>query len=256
MTTLIIGDIHMQSKLILPWVVETYIQTHRVSRIVFIGDYFDQWNQTGNDALYISELEQLVEFNQIAMTHDISIDWLIGNHDAPYLLNQYEIYSSDDSIVRLAIKDVLQKTLKPKLTTNVEGYQVSHAGIASTLPIENFDIESEEGYITLDRLNRSDDFNPSPLWIRPHELSYASKSHYYKKQIFGHTPTTTIGKTKSPIETWNVDTFSLTPELQPIGDGSVMLIDDSGKIHIEKFPQWRSKAISERRLDYFAHPTH
>ncbi len=47
MKTLLIGDLHLKSQLILP-IVDKIIQTHNIKRIIFLGDYVDLHGQTNN----------------------------------------------------------------------------------------------------------------------------------------------------------------------------------------------------------------
>lgn len=254
MNTLIIGDIHLQAGIILPWIKQDVLNKHKVNRIAFIGDYFDQWGQTGNNALYIKEMEVLSDFVTYAKSHNLQIDWLIGNHDAPYVLNQPEHYTSDDKTIRESICNLLKDVIRPKLTCNVGKYQLSHAGIASNHPYENIDVFTPEGYETLYQLNRADGHTlygalGSPLWIRPNQLMYTEP--YYKHQIFGHTPVKSITQLDAHFEAWNIDTFSLTSNMIPIGDGSVLLIDETDELKTIAFPNWTSGDMYINRLEYF-----
>lgn len=40
MKTLLIGDLHLKSQLILP-IVDRIIQTYNIKRVIFLGDYVD-----------------------------------------------------------------------------------------------------------------------------------------------------------------------------------------------------------------------
>lgn len=55
MKTLLIGDLHLKSQLILP-IVDKIIQTHNIKRIIFLGDYVDLHGQTNNIQLYAKDL--------------------------------------------------------------------------------------------------------------------------------------------------------------------------------------------------------
>lgn len=251
MRTLIIGDLHLQAGLIFPWIKSEFIESKSIDQIIFIGDYFDQWGQCGNDALYLAELKTLVNFKTYCELNNVKTVWLIGNHDAPYILNRPEIYSSEDRIVRERIQDAFRIDLKPTITYEVDGYQLSHAGIASPNPYRNIDWTTPVGYIELKHLNDADglgvnDELASPLWLRPSTLCKLSNP-YYTKQIFGHTPVRTVQRESNIIEAWNVDTFSLTRGLVPIGDGSVLILDN-GKISKDYFPDWQGDAMYNRRL--------
>lgn len=85
MNTFVIGDLHLQAKEIIP-LIKPLIQIHSVEHIIFVGDYVDQWNQTGNDSRYISELNTLIEFKNWCSNMNIETTFLLGNHDVPYLI--------------------------------------------------------------------------------------------------------------------------------------------------------------------------
>lgn len=79
-TTLFVGDLHLQAKLILP-LVEKAIEKHNVERVIFMGDYVDQWNQCDNSQLYINELTLLAEFrNKLIKEGKVEPVFLIGNY--------------------------------------------------------------------------------------------------------------------------------------------------------------------------------
>ncbi len=73
MKTLLIGDLHLKSQLILP-IVDKIIQTHNIKRIIFLGDYVDLHGQTNNIQLYAKDLTFLYsEYN----VSKITIRWLL-----------------------------------------------------------------------------------------------------------------------------------------------------------------------------------
>lgn len=251
MRTLIIGDLHLQAGLILPWIKNVIIK-ETIQKVVFIGDYFDQWGQCSNDRLYLSELNELLDFNRYAIANGIEVDWLIGNHDAPYILNKPDVYSSDNREVRMQIQDGL-KLLKPKVTTKVGHFQVSHAGLMLDRIYKNIDFTTPAGYLELDHLNQEDGYTSdgyaSPLWVRPNTL--LSSTSHYKHQIIGHTNTRSVEHLKGNIEVYNVDTFSLNRNLTPIGDGSVLIVNEDDSVNVVVHPHWKLVAFNAARKHYF-----
>lgn len=251
MRTLIIGDLHLQAGLILPWI-KTVIIQENIQKVVFIGDYFDQWGQCSNDRLYLSELNELLNFNRYGNANGIAIDWLVGNHDAPYILNTPEIYSSDNREVRMQIQDGF-RMLKPTVTTKVGRFEISHAGLILNRIYKNLDFTTPAGYLELDHLNLEDGTSAlgyaSPLWVRPNEL--LTSNSYYKHQIVGHTPTRSIEHLEGTIEVFNVDTFSLYKDLSPIGDGSVLIVNDDSSVNTVVFSNWNTPSFNKTRLNYF-----
>lgn len=221
MKTFIVGDLHLQSQKILP-IIKPLLIENKIEQIIFIGDYVDQWGQTGNDSLYISEINTLLNFKEWCHEQNIKVIYLLGNHDVIYLIDSCKIYTSDSRKIRYQVAQMLLE-LEPTLSVNVHGYQLSHAGFAKNLQVSN-DL-SIKHLQTLENMvgPGSGGSNPygSEIWLRPEELEkYPSKN--YSKQIFGHTPVKTININENNI---NVDTFSLKRNLKPIGDGSILYID-------------------------------
>ena len=109
-TTLFIGDLHLQASLILP-LVEKNIEKYNVERVIFMGDYVDQWNQCDNSGLYLKELTLLNEFREkLIKESKVEPVFLIGNHDMSYLIEIPEYYSVYN---RQTFEDVIIKTTTP-----------------------------------------------------------------------------------------------------------------------------------------------
>ena len=51
------------------------------------------------------------------------------------------------------------------------------------------------------------------------------------RQVVGHTPRRTCARLRADPEVWCCDTFSLFRDGRPIGDGTVLVVDD-GKIGV------------------------
>lgn len=92
MKTLLIGDLHLKSQLILP-IVDKIIQTHNIKRVIFLGDYVDLHGQTKNIQLYAKDLTFLYSWKIDKEQNGIDVINLIGNHDAYYLLGEQAPFS-------------------------------------------------------------------------------------------------------------------------------------------------------------------
>lgn len=229
MKTLIIPDVHMKTKQILPRAKEL-IKEHNVEHVVFLGDYFDEWKQQTNARLYQITCNDLLKFNE-----EYDCTFLIGNHDIPYLTGKLHHYSCHLLNIRKEIVQTLQQ-LKPRLACDVNGWLCSHAGyIGDPSKYHYNNIFSYPNYLrTLIKMDET--FNSSPLWIRPDNLTYHENLTHYKKQCVGHTPVykATFLQTYKGNELVVLDTWSITSTGYNIGDQSFAIIDNDGKLTIVK----------------------
>ena len=114
MKTLLIGDLHLKSQLILP-IVDKIIQTHNIKRIIFLGDYVDLHGQTNNIQLYAKDLTFLYDWKIEKELNSIEVINLMGNHDVYYLLGEQVPFSIQNLEVFFAVQQL-------------DDYLVSHAG--------------------------------------------------------------------------------------------------------------------------------
>lgn len=259
-TTLFVGDLHLQAKLILP-LVEKVIEKHNVERVIFMGDYVDQWNQNDNSQLYIDELTLLNEFREkLIKEGKVEPVFLIGNHDMPYLINIPEYYSVYNRQTFSKVHDLLLR-LQPQIAYEVdEDFVASHAGYDGeaiyTIPEwhfkpwlygyidESIKLQKQVGY------RGGLGTNGSVLWA-----DFDNFDHLYiKYQVVGHTPKQTLvgkrGPLMNPGNVICVDTFSLNQFYNPIGDGSMLLYKDNN-FEVIKNPEWQSDDFSLKRLIHF-----
>lgn len=260
-TTLFVGDLHLQAKLILP-LVEKAIEKHNVERVIFMGDYVDQWNQNDNDQLYIDELTLLNKFRKkLIKEGKVEPVFLIGNHDMPYLIGIREYYSVNDTGTFDKVHDLLLQ-LQPQIAYEVGEYSVaSHAGYVQTSAWEipkwhfkpwlyGYIDESIELQKDVGRRGGFDTFG-SMLWEDFGERLWRAGMKY---QIVGHTPQKTItdlrGDVTCEANCICVDTFSLNQFYNPIGDGSMLLYKNDTFEVIEN-PEWQSDEFALQRLLHF-----
>lgn len=261
-TTLFVGDLHLQAKLILP-LVEKTIEKHNVERVIFMGDYVDQWNQNDTSALYIDELTLLNEFREkLIKDGNVEPVFLIGNHDMPYLINIPEYYSVYNRQTFSKVHDLLLR-LQPQIAYEVdENFVASHAGYVQLpgwgiIPEWHFKPwlyayidESIELQKQVGRRGGFDTFG-SMLWEDFGERLWQAHMKY---QIVGHTPQKTITDLREDLNSeyncFCIDTFSLNQFYNPIGDGSMLLYKDNN-FEVIKNPEWQSDDFSLKRLIHF-----
>lgn len=260
-TTLFVGDLHLQAKLILP-LVEKAIEKHNVERVIFMGDYVDQWNQNDNDQLYIDELTLLNKFRKkLIKEGKVEPVFLIGNHDMPYLIGIPEYYSVYNRQVFDKVHDLLLQ-LQPQIAYEVDDdFIASHAGYVQTsaweIPLWHFKPwlysyidKSIELQKQVGRRGGFDTYG-SMLWEDFGERLWRAGMKY---QIVGHTPQKTITDLRDNITCEAncicVDTFSMNQFYNPIGDGSMLLYKDNNFEVIEN-PEWQSADLGLKRLVHF-----
>lgn len=260
-TTLFVGDLHLQAKLILP-LVEKAIEKHNVERVIFMGDYVDQWNQNDNSQLYINELALLNKFRKkLIRKGKVEPVFLIGNHDMPYLIDIREYYSAYNTDTFDKVHDLLLR-LQPQIAYEVDDYIIaSHAGYVQTsaweIPLWHFKpwlySYIDESINLQKQVGRRGGFNTygSMLWEDFGERLWRAGM---KCQIVGHTPQKTITDLREDItgevNCICVDTFSLNQFYNPIGDGSMLLYKDNNFEVIEN-PEWQSDEFALKRLIHF-----
>lgn len=120
MRTLIIPDLHHRTDHANHW-----LATQRYHKVVFLGDYFDAFEDDVNDARRTAIWLR----DRIEKTDDIL---LIGNHDAAYMF-PHEDALECTGFTRpkaTAIREVLQRRhwQRFELAVDVEGWLLSHAG--------------------------------------------------------------------------------------------------------------------------------
>jgi hypothetical protein len=127
MKTLIIADLHEPPDPVLEKI-EATLASEAPDRVVFLGDYFDQYNDTPADAGRMAKWLK-------ASLADPRRTHLIGNHDASYLWAHDATYCPGFTWEkRLEIGKVLGKDLSPSrfvFHTWVDGWLLTHAGLSA-----------------------------------------------------------------------------------------------------------------------------
>ncbi|CKI39857.1 serine/threonine metallophosphatase [Streptococcus pneumoniae] len=239
MKTLLIGDLHLKSQLILP-IVDKIIQTHNIKRIFFLGDYVDLHGQTNNIQLYAKDLTFLYDWKIEKELNSIEVINLMGNHDVYYLLGEQVPFSIQNLEVFFSVQQLLQD-LNLQVAYQLDDYLVSHAGFNLLFDpkewhfkpfTEEYEEELEILANAVGYMRGGGDMAGSPLWAHFRELELIP-NHNYPKQIVGHTPKESIDISKNVI---GIDTFSLyidkDNKYQFIGNGDLLVYDQG---HLEIF---------------------
>ena len=117
--TLIIPDIHHKT-----WVVDEILNAERFDEVVFLGDYFDDFNDTPEDARRTAEWLH-------AYAGTPGFTFLYGNHDLPYRFPVPGLDCAGFTIEKWQeILQVLEEVHWEsfKLHTWIDGWLLSHAG--------------------------------------------------------------------------------------------------------------------------------
>lgn len=251
MKTLIVGDIHLKARSILPEVDEVLENDAEIGRIVFVGDICDEWG--ASEAQFMRELEEFADWVEEQRANGLQVEVLFGNHDFQYLIGE------QGPGTQLALAPFVRETLFPLgllAATTVGGFLVTHGGVTQSWCDEHLDVpeDAEEAAEQLNAMledgsayslemlftcgaERGGYDLPGPLWADKCELLEDPLEDM--PQIVGHTPVETACRGEMPglaaaPEIWFCDTFSLFSDMRPIGDGSMLLVDDGVVTVVER----------------------
>ena len=244
MNVLFVGDVH--NHLYMFDDVQRLDKKYNFDRIVFLGDYVDDWNTNNQDSLKtLKKVFELKESNLDKYT------FCIGNHECSYLGFPCSGYQSNMSeLVRL---ELIQNIDKIDLYTEVKIedkiYICSHAGFTNSYICNVLDTYGEyEGVLKQFQENKLNSlqylkycskgrggYDPysSFIWADRHELT---ESAYWEKpliqnQIVGHTPVKSIHeeKVEDSFNFYFTDTHSTYRDGSEFGDKSYLAFIDNKK---------------------------
>lgn len=204
MKTLVIGDIHNR----VDWI-EPFLQSVEHDNVIFLGDYFDDFGDTPDDATKTAEwlAKSVLTDNRIH---------LIGNHDQPYkyvgnlFFDNFHGFTNNKS---KAINKVFNK-YNTNIWSKIKyahfdfkyNYIYSHAGLTAKLfpfcPVKGPDLKKysdiisngEQTLVDNDQAcvpiftNNIDGSYSGITWIRPESMEIIPTV----SQVVGHTPCHTI----------------------------------------------------------------
>lgn len=238
MKTLAIGDMHFKQSLILP-IIDKVCTKYKPDNIVFLGDYCDEWGASFGDG--INELKTMIDWYE-RHKDEYNITFLCGNHDFQYLVGEF---CSGTSYEGHEFYKPLLEQLNLKIAIEIDDYLYSHAGLNSVWAytfLNDFENIVEDLQLLFESDNKSA-FNlagykrggngyPSPLWADAEEL--ISCHIPQQKQVVGHTPVKDIINIGFEDGSRLVfcDTFSLHRNRVPIGNGSMVIIENDSVIPV------------------------
>jgi hypothetical protein len=197
MRTLIFPDLHEPPDSVLEGI-EALIVDEGADRIVFLGDYFDQFYDTSSDA------ERMANWLTTSLV-DRRRTHLIGNHDASYLWTVESTYCPGFTWEKAAvIRETLGADAKDKFVfhTWVDGWLLTHAGLSAdwvTVPTDllpkwlekeekaarqAFDQGKDHWFVETGTMRGGLYPAGGILWCDHGELRPIPKV----RQIYGHTP--------------------------------------------------------------------
>lgn len=221
---LVIPDVHLKFNILYP-IIKDITSQNKVDKLVFLGDYFDDWGQQLNNKLYEETCHYLKKLNA-----EYDCIFLLGNHDVPYITRNLQHYSNHDPhIVSLCRETLL--SLSPRIAYEEDGIIYSHAGFISQPDDTDFRIfkdDNHDHYVRLLAYEQHYYTNDNPLWIRPDEWQYALREDL-PTQIVGHSPVpniTTFEADRFESKLVVCDTYSNTSWNQKIGNYALVLVQD------------------------------
>lgn len=243
MNVLFIGDIHNHTYIFND--IKRLDNIYNFDRIIFIGDYIDNWNTDNHDSLKVLETILNLKksnFNKYTLC--------LGNHELSYLGYPCSGHKFNlDFIVSLKLKDNIDCfDLYTSIILNNVEYVCTHAGINNKY-IKNVlqgDWKKELNLINQNKLSNlylttmcsslrggHNEFS-SFLWCdkREHEYFNKKETPIIPNQIIGHTPVHSISTLKNNSSVFYfIDTHSTLKDGTPIGDKSYLAcLDDEFKI--------------------------
>lgn len=217
MRTLLVGDLHLKARLILP-IIERKINELKFDRVVFLGDYVDDYFQDYNVELYLNDLRYLLKWKAEMEFRGIDCIFILGNHDAAYLINQPKTYSLQDKLSFKEVKNLLFE-LELQVAFKLDEYLVSHAGYCEGIEPEawHFDKINRECIADIDGLEKNVGISRgghlllgSPMWADFNKDLLTNPNSKYLYQIVGHTPVNKIELTNT-VSLIGIDTFNILP---------------------------------------------
>jgi hypothetical protein len=251
---LVVGDLHTKFDTLEK--VISYLDDHlTIERIIFLGDYVDDWNKAPEASYNL--LTRLIAFKK---AYPNKVVLLLGNHDFSEWMGGKFKCSGFNPVIHTIVKPLFDENEDLfQLAFSDRKYLYTHAGITSSwvkdiqliddlyLPLNsnksdewadylnwvfkerNNDLTAHKIFNTLSQVGgyRGGFESPSPIWADKQELLARPLKNI--SQIVGHTPvkTTTVhlvrNTGKNSLELIFCDTLSTYSDGNPYGDGSFLL---------------------------------
>ena len=256
MNNLVIGDLHTKFDT-LEKVISYFDDGSTIERIIFLGDYVDDWNKAPEASYNL--LTRLIAFKK---AYPNKVVLLLGNHDFSEWMGGKFKCSGFNPVTHTIVKPLFDENEDLFQLAFSDGkYLYTHAGITSSwvkdiqliddlylphnkdnpyewadylnwvLKERNNDFVAYKIFNTLNRVGgyRGGFDSPSPIWADKQEL--IAKPLKNINQIVGHTPVKTItthtvrNTGKTIFELIFCDTLSTYSDGTPYGDKSFLLND-------------------------------
>ena len=250
MRVLFVGDIHTHNYILND--VNRLDKKYNFYRIVFLGDYVDDWLSSGYDS--IETLNKIIELKNSNKDKYIL---LIGNHEMSYLgfpCSGHQ-FDAEKGIQDILLRNIHLFDLYYSIDLGDKHYYCTHAGITNSyihgvlnrINEEDFYLYKTNSYIrNLDIINRNKlnylhllnkvsslrggiDNYSSMVWCdkREHEYFSALEEYLIPYQIIGHTPVTTVSNiSNNNLDLYFIDTHSTYRDGYNIGDKTYLVWDD------------------------------
>lgn len=255
METLVVGDLHLKQPFVLPRIDMLLAERPAIGRVVFLGDACDDWGARPFQAR--EALEQYADWAERRRTEGMRVDVLLGNHDFCYIRGR----RGPGTIASLMrdIRPLLEDRLHAQLACTIGSHLCTHAGVTRAWAKRYLcDLGEQNAGAIAERLNamlanpdcwsaldscppsRGGWELPGPLWADLRDL--ADDPLPGISQLVGHTPVETatapwVWAPDSPhAHVWACDTMSLTSTGTPIGDGSLLLVNENDQVSPLTFP--------------------
>lgn len=246
MKTLVVGDLHLKQQFVLPRIDEMLAGDAEIGRVVFLGDACDDWG--ANEADELNAMELYAKWVREHRGRGMRIDVLLGNHDFCYVRGKRGP-GSIMSIMR-NLRTILEDALQAKVACAVGPYLCSHAGVTGVwakrfladVPADAVAIAQRLNEMLADSSHWGDLDScppsrggwslPGPLWADLRDMLDDALPGV--PQIVGHSPVERVEDyaggwmTAGRDPLWACDTMSLMSYGTPIGDGSMLLVDEPG----------------------------
>lgn len=233
MKVLAVGDIHTKV-----WIIDEIEKImNEYDRVLFVGDFADDWKSTP-----VQTIETWKRLFELQRANPKKVFPVVGNHDYIYV-HDIPVKSSGYNYMTQHLLN-MPENLYLKVWLNempfareLDDVIYSHAGFTQYWE-EGFDVEALWN-------------DESPLWARPGDFvdlveRYGKNKYKDTPQVFGHTPSETCWEVQPNV--WCIDTFSTYQDGTPIGDFSVLEIEDGKKFTKRKIKNDNNStnSLSER----------
>lgn len=270
MSTLIVGDLHLKHRHVLPRIDGLIAGRTEIGRVVFLGDSCDEWGAREADEL--GALSFFADWARERTRDGLELDVLIGNHDMCYIRGKRGPGTIVAAMRR--IRHILEDEIGileaacavgPCLCTHAgvtgiwakrcllprcgQGAPNDAEGIAREL---NGMLADSACWEALDSCppSRGGWSLPGPLWSDLRDL--AADPLAGVPQIVGHTPVPTAANISRLMavagtpDIWACDTMSLTSGGIPLGDGSMLIVGEAGDVGAIPFPGGEYAEVATR----------